>query len=331
MNVTIKDIAAAAGVSYSTVSKALNDSPLVKPDTKNKIVKLAKELGYRPNFAAQRLVSKQTKTIGLVWPSIDRVALSMLVSKINEKISHTTYSILLSINDVKSALEMFQRFQVDGLIVFEEDDASSQEIGGTHLPVVSYGTSTESYPVITPGYKESMELAVNYLNKMGHRQIALIGDFTHDNRQMQKREGFRAAMEKAGLKVTPDQLIHTNGLHWYDGYSAAVQLLDFPERPTALIGSSYEISSGVVRAVREKNLSIPKDLSVISYDHIPQMANLEVPLTSVGIPIDTLAKAIVDTVIVLIEKGETDTVEFQPAPEIMERASCSYPRYSIPE
>ena len=78
MTITIKDIAKQVGVSYSTVSKALNNSPLVKQETKDKIIKLAKEMGYEPNYAAQSLVSKQSRVIGLIWPTLERVAPSTL-------------------------------------------------------------------------------------------------------------------------------------------------------------------------------------------------------------------------------------------------------------
>ena len=104
MSMTIKDIARIAGVSYSTVSKALNDSPLVKSDTKKRIVAIAEEIGYEPNFAAQRLVSKQTKIIGLIWPTIERLVLSTLVTKISDEINKTPYSMILSVDPVQASI-----------------------------------------------------------------------------------------------------------------------------------------------------------------------------------------------------------------------------------
>src|SRR5690606_20639509 len=108
MSVTIKDIAKITGVSYSTVSKALNDSPLVKPSTKNRIHKVAREMGYEPNFAAQRLVSKQTKIIGLIWPTIERVVLSTLVMNISNEIRKTPYSMILSVEPIPASLDTFK-------------------------------------------------------------------------------------------------------------------------------------------------------------------------------------------------------------------------------
>ncbi|UHA59873.1 LacI family transcriptional regulator [Metabacillus litoralis] len=326
MNVTIKDIANIAGVSYSTVSKALNDSDLVKPETKEKILKIAKELGYEPNFAAQRLVSKQTKTIGLVWPSIERATLSTLVTKINEEISKHSYSMILSINPIKTSFEMFKRFQVDGMIVFEENDETLTDQSLTSsIPTIAHGVAGNNVlPVIDVNWQQAMYDAVEYLYKLGHSKIAFIGDFSPvDRRQMEKFKGFQKAMKEFNLSVNAENLVNSGGLDWYDGYVATKKLLHSTYKPTALIGSSYDISSGIIRSLREENLIIPKDMSVIGYDNIPQMGTLETPLTSVGVPIDQLAVKIVDSLMKLInDKSSVPHVQIM-TPEIVERASCS--------
>src|SRR5699024_8342631 len=149
MSVTIKDIAHFANVSYSTVSKALNDSPLVKEATKKKIIQIANDMGYKPNFAAQRLVSKQTKVIGLIWPTIERVVLSTLVSKISDEIRKTPYSMILSIERIEASIDTVKKFQVDGMILFEEHTDITVDAGTISL--LSYGVSnqdTYKYPIV---------------------------------------------------------------------------------------------------------------------------------------------------------------------------------------
>ena len=161
MSVTIKDIAKIAGVSYSTVSKALNDSPLVKSETKERIVEIANEIGYEPNFAAQRLVSKQTKIIGLIWPTIERLVLSTLVTKISDEINKTPYSMILSVDQVQTSLETFKRFQVDGIILFEENvDVAVNPIA---TPLLSYGVAGKEpamYQIIVEKQEQVMYEAV---------------------------------------------------------------------------------------------------------------------------------------------------------------------------
>jgi LacI family transcriptional regulator len=324
MNVTIKDIAKMAGVSYSTVSKALNDSPLVKSDTKKRIVAIAKEIGYEPNFAAQRLVSKQTKIIGLIWPTIERVVLSTLVTKISDEINKTPYSMILSVDPVQTSLETFRRFQVDGIILFEENvDVAVDPIA---TPLLSYGVARNEaakYPIIDANHEQAMYEAVKYLDALNHTNIAYIGDFSPtDPMQMQKYKGFVKAMKDFNLPVEEYNLINTSGLDWYDGYTATKKFLSIPNRPTAIVGGSYDISGGIIRGIKEANLEIPKDISIISYDNIPQMENMEIPLTSIGVPVDKLAVEIVQSMIKIIEEKESQPVIIKMTPELTVRASC---------
>lgn len=330
MGVTIKDIATAAGVSYSTVSKALNNSQLVTEKTKQRIVAIAREMGYEPNFAAQRLVSKQSKTIGLIWPTLERLAPSALVTQINHEVEKNGYSMIISINSIEQALPMLRRFQVDGIIVFNEQTSDTQVALPDGLPIVSFGLKHDQHTaVIDVNYKAAMQLAVEYLSGLGHEHMAFIGDFSPvDDRQMAKYEGFTEAMKKAGLPVKRDYLLNTAGLDWFDGYMATKRLLSGPALPTAIIGASYDISAGIVRAIRETGLVIPKDISVIGYDNIPQMATLEVPLTSIGVPVEAIAEQI--TALLFDQIGQTDsdheTRTLQPV--LIERLSCARANFS---
>lgn len=322
MTITIKDIALIAGVSYSTVSKALNDSSLVKPETKDKIIKLAKEMGYEPNYAAQRLVSKESKVIGLIWPTLERVAPSILVTKINEEISKSSYSMILSVNSLQTSLEMFKRFQVDGVIIFNEYLHDMPET--FPLPCLTYGVSKDKpFPVIDVNYQGAMNDAVAYLHGLGHRKIAFIGNLTTDDeRQIEKAIGFQKAMENFRI-YEEGSLIDTEGLGWYDGYMATIRLINSAYRPTAIVSASYDISAGLIRALRQENYTIPNDISVLSYDNIPQMANMEIPLTSVGVPVEEIAEAMVQTLTRYIKDPKSVPAVQTLTPVITERNSCA--------
>ena len=307
-----------------TVSKALNNSPLVKPDTKSKIIRAAREMGYEPNFAAQRLVKKESKVIGLAWPTIERITHSALASKINSEITKNAYSMILSIDPIQTSLEIFKRYQVDGVIVFDEESLESIASYSPSLPIVSYGVAnSRNIPVIDVNYQKAMYTAVHYLYEYGHENIAFIGDFSHaDDRQKEKYIGFQKALHHFGLTSNSQNLINTSGLSWYDGYVATKYLMNSSCIPSAIIGSSYDISAGIVRAVREANYDIPKDISIISYDNIPQMDNIEIPLTSVGVPIDVLAKQIVQTLFKYIQDKNAVPFVQTLTPILTERSSC---------
>ncbi|GIN72565.1 LacI family transcriptional regulator [Bacillus sp. J14TS2] len=324
MSITIKDIAQLAGVSYSTVSKALNNSPLVKKNTKDKIIAIAQEMGYEPNFAAQRLVSKRTKLVGLIWPTIERVVLATLVTKISDEIRKTAYSMILSVDPIEASLETFRKFQVDGIILFEGED--DREIETHPIPLLSYGVSRKAvspYPIIDANHGQAMHDAIQYLYELGHRKIAYIGDISaNDPMQIAKYNGFVQAVKKYKLPLDPHYLVNTEGLDWYNGFSAVKKLIIAPSLPTAIVGGSYDISSGIIRGLKENQLDIPNDISIISYDNIPQMANLEIPLTAIGVPVDQLAKEIVHTVIEQIEKQDIEPKIKKLQPILHERASC---------
>ncbi|WP_027724809.1 LacI family DNA-binding transcriptional regulator [Tuberibacillus calidus] len=326
MRITIKDIAKVSGVSYSTVSKALNNSPLVKEDTKRKILEVAKKLGYQPNISARNLVSKKSRIIGVVWPTIERIALSSLVTRINQIIEENSYSMILSISDFHTSVEMLARFQVDGIILFEEEEKSNIDpMLLSSVPILSYSVPNNNpYPVVDVNHKKAISMSVNYLKSLGHEDISFIGHLSiNDPRQKEKYLGFLEGMKNAHIRVNKNFIIDTNGLNLYNGYLAAKTLLKKSILPTAIIASSYDISAGVLRAVKEANLEIPNDISIIAYDNIPQMANLETPLNSIGVPIDKLASKIVYSLLQLIEEPNAPVPLIQSmTPELVDRGSC---------
>ena len=176
----------------------MNDSPLVKEATKSKILKKAKELGYEPNYAAQALVSKETKVIGLIWSTIERVAPSVLLTRINginDELQKNNYSMIVAIDNVSNSIDLFKRFSVDDIILF---NMPNSELLSTYpLPVITYGVDRESnFPIIDVNYEKAIYLAVDYLRGLGHEHISLVGDFSI-----------------------------TDGLDWYDRYTATNRLL----------------------------------------------------------------------------------------------------------
>lgn len=326
MTVTIKDIARMAGVSYSTVSKALNDSPLVKERTKLKILEIARQMGYQPNIAAKSLVSKKSHTIGVLWPTVERVALSTLVTRINQELENRSYSMLLSINPVQAAIQLFNRFQVDGILVFDESDDPSSGPISSSVPVLCFGESgNRDLPCIDVDRRQAIFRAVRYLWEIGHRRITYIGDLSRKVNQQEKYLGFTDGIIQLGLTSNPDMVIDTKGLGWQEGYEAAKMMLRSPYRPTAIVSGSYDLAVGILRALKEANLQIPSDISLISYDNIPQMANLEVPLTVVGAPVEKIATGIVRSLLELIENPDSNLKTKFVESALVERESCSPP------
>lgn len=322
MAVTIKDIAKVANVSYSTVSKALNDSPLVKPITKEKIIKIAEELGYQPNFAAQRLVQKKSKTIGVIWPTLERIAPAAIISKINEHAKHNEYNILLSIDEIEISLQQFQRFQVDGVIAFDEQ--AMTDFTGNHLniPIIAYGVNSpqKNFSIVDVDYEGAISQAVQFFSERKYKRLAFIGDTdSRDDRQLAKLNSFIHATEKFEIDHS---VFNSKGLDWINGYNCIQEILEEDTNlPDGVICSSYDITSGVIRGLQEKNIHIPRDISIIGYDNIPQMSNLEVPVTSVGVSNDSIAQSLVNTLIMQIDKGTNEKMVYSLRSSLVVRES----------
>lgn len=321
--VTIKDIAQAAGVSFSTVSKALRDSPLVTPETKRRIIAIAREMGYQPNIAARRLVSKRSGAVGVVWPSIERTALSMLITRVNDRLERRGTAMLLSIGGMEAAFATFRRFQVDAILVFggmEDGEARIPDSGG--IPVLSYGSAGAGpLPTVDVNRGDAIRLAVRHLASLGHRRIAYIGrPKNHEPLQDVKIAAFREETGALGIGPSDAPVVDTQGMETHDGYAAARALFEGARRgnalrrPTAVICGSYDLTRGVLRAAAEAGLDVPEELSVAGYDNIPQMAELDVPATAVGADIDAMAELIADSLLRLAERPESvGTVTLEPS------------------
>ena len=213
MAVTLKDVAEACGVSYSTVSKALKNSQLVKPNTKQMIQQKALEMNYIPNHSARALVSKKSGTIGLIWPSVDRVAVTHLITEINLAIKSLGYVMFVSIDDVAAASKKFVEFGCDGIVIFDEDETTNlpPEIYN-NVPVVAYGVDRDiPYPIVNVNHAEAMIIAIKELLAKGIDRIDYIGDIrTNDARQIAKKDAIANYCEQHHIQY---RMIDSSGLN----------------------------------------------------------------------------------------------------------------------
>jgi len=326
--VTIKDIAERAGVSFSTVSKALRGSSLVQENTKRHILAIAEQMGYQPNMAARSLVSKRTGAIGVLWPSIERAALTSLLTGLNDKLEQEGYTTLLSISRMEAAVAAFRRFQVDAILVFGDKQLDPGLIDKRmRIPVLAYGAAGQTpFSTVDVNRGQAIRLAVRHLAELGHRAIAYVGrPQTDDPLQTVKIAAFREEARRFGLTLTDAAVVDMKGLDFHDGYLAARQLLAQPQRLSAVISGGIDLTRGMLRAFHEQGVRVPQEMSVVSYDQLPQMDNLDVPMTATGVPIDAAAAAVAQTLLELIETPQSlRAVHLEP--ELVVRASTAAPR-----
>ena len=296
--ITIYDIAKAAGVTQTTVANALAGRSNVSEATRQRILKYAQEMGYRPNTIAQSLAKGKTYTLALILPRIS----TPFYPEIAEAIEHTAmqhdYQLLLCNTHDDSALgrryleRLISRW-VDGLIVMGAslplDDIIVQVERG--LPIVlcdwQENETLDGIPNASVDFRQGGALAAQHLIALGHRRLAVIVD---EPMQILRLEGFRAIVQDAGISLPPEYVQQGNSTI-ESSYAATKTLLRLTPRPTAIFATTDWMALGAMRAVFEAGLHVPNDISVVGLDDIVVSAHVSPALTTVAIPKEQLATA----------------------------------------
>jgi DNA-binding LacI/PurR family transcriptional regulator len=294
MQRSIKDIARAAGVSHSTVSRALADSPLVNADTKARINRLAAEMGYSPDARARSLVMGHTRTVGVVVTSIADPFVAEVMQGIETTASAHGYSLILagSSSDPEreiAAVEMLRSKRVDGVIV------SSSRVGALYsehlqrigVPVVLLNNHSQQagrYAFsVTVDNLHGAYLATNHLIGLGHRRIAFISGPQGHSTTVERAAGYQRALAEAGIPFELELLFEGDGRT--EGGEAALQcMLARRERPTAVFCYNDMTAIGLLRAARLAGLQVPRDLAVAGFDDIAFASLVYPPLTTIAQP-----------------------------------------------
>ncbi|WP_077705473.1 LacI family DNA-binding transcriptional regulator [Virgibacillus dokdonensis] len=317
--VTIKDVAKATGVSPSTVSRVIADNPRISLDTKKKVRKAMKELGYHPNVNARNLVAKSTKTIGVVMPSsADKSLQNPFFPEVLRGIGTVThdmqYSMMLSSGGTEE--EMFAEVErmvygsyVDGIILLYSrmNDRITNFLREKDFPFVIVGKPYDYVSEIThvdnDNYKAGKEIT-NYLIDQGHEHIAFIGGSRDLIVTMDRENGYKAALNEAELPVCEAYCIHSEFLQ-SGGREAIEKLLQLEHPPTGIVVSDDLMSLGVLSALEKLGYDVPTDISLVSFNNV-YLSELTSPaLTTVDIQIYQLG---VQSAKALIEKTQSDFV-----------------------
>ena len=292
----LKDIATAAGVSISTVSKALNNSNEIKKDTKARIVRIARELNYNLSSQQAGLPLRSDHTIGVICPEIDSNYYTQLISSIGSQITRKGFNYTIAVSDFKQekeeqALELFGHQAVDGIVFITENSgvqsavSSIQAIWHTPIVLIASEDDVNSYDCIHIDDNLGVATGVEHLVRLGHRSIAYIGDNLTENRL----NAFRTAMTEQQAPVN-EALIHTSATRFEAcGYQGMRAILAGNNVPTAVFAAYDDIAIGAMRAIYESGLSIPNDISVIGIDDVAVCPYLHKALTTITNPIKEMA------------------------------------------
>ncbi len=333
--ITIFDVARASGVSYSTVSRVLNDFAFVKPSTRQKVLSTASQLGYVANLQARSLAGGKSNLIGLLVPNLDNAYVNVLSQSIDEALSNAGYDLMVYTTHRKKGKEaQFVNTLIGGLsdglllmvpVIEDETSESSylELLRQRQFPYVLIGQIDEqkkSTVVDSSNWQGSYE-ATRYLLELGHKKIAFITGFMAIHSARERLAGYKAALHEAAIGID-ERLIVEGDFQVQGGYKATLRLLELSPRPTAIFASNDVSAFGAMDALRFAGLDVPKDMSVIGFDDVPQASTTYPKLTTVRQPLSEMGRLAVKLLLEQIEQPSRVTQHITLETQLVKRDSC---------
>jgi len=321
--VNIRDIANVAGLSISTVSRVLNgkaDQYRIGKKSQDRVKKIANEMNYVPNQFAANLKSGKSKTIALMVPSLNNPFFAEIASRVNSEIRKYGYvTIIVDSNEdqeiEKKELSQLLSRNIEGLIIVpcgnQKDHINILHEKG--IPIVCldrYFKELKIPYVSTDNYKGAY-LATKYLLDLGHRHIACIQGIKESNTNKLRVSGFKYALQEADIK---NSILIGDDFTTKNGYVQTKVLLKHEKRPTAVLALSNTIAMGCMKALKETNICVPRDISLITFDDHPYLEFLATPLTCVEQPVKRISKLAVKFIFSILtgKKIKQDQILLMP-------------------
>jgi len=295
MSITIKDIAKKANVSYSTVSRALKNSPKISTKTKEKIWKIAKELNYIPNITARELSSRKTTTVGFIYTSAGKTSLDPMMEGIEDTVTKEGFQ-LFSFNsreNVKTEhdyLRFLHEKRVEGILIFpvvtdKGDNLSYLKfLVESKVPVIMvdrYFPELDTDYVVSDNFRGAYE-ATTHLIKLGHRRIGYITGRECLTSVYNRLKGYKKALQDYDIDYQEElvkKVIPRPALSIEKSYEATKELLK--EGPTAIFTYNEIATIGALKAIKEKGIDVPKKLAFVGFDEVALASHIFMPLTVV--------------------------------------------------
>ncbi|MFP1759975.1 ribose operon transcriptional repressor RbsR [Lonsdalea quercina] len=333
---TMKDVARVAGVSTSTVSHVINGDRFVSEAVRGKVLQAVKQLNYAPSALARSLKINQTRTIGMLLTASSNPFYAEVVRGVERSCYERGYSLILCNTEGDSermsrSLETLLQKRVDGLLLMcSESCPLSPDMMSRYptMPTVmmDWAPFEGCGGVIKDNSLQGSEIAVQYLIAQGYRRIACITGPLDKTTAHNRLEGYRKAMDDAGLPRFP--FYEVSGDFEFDsGYRAMQQLLTLDQPPEAVFACNDAMAVGVYRALHQAGLSIPQDMAVMGYDDIELARYLSPPLTTIHQPKDELGELAIDTLLYRMTDPDSPPNVLTLTPELAVRESVGTYRH----
>lgn len=321
----IFDVARLAGVSHQTVSRVLNGLPNVRPATRERVEHAIAQLRYSPSPAAQSLVSRRTRTLGLIAPAVSDYGPTRIGMHFSMAARAARYSVntITTVDDdpgaVRAAIEGLLRQRVDGIVLIVMDIGVVEMVRELDLsiPVVAAASSSRRSPLLVQiDQYRGARAAVRHLAELGHTRIAHLAGPARGADAIERVRGWRDELAERGLPAV--DLVYGD---WSAeaGYRIGREM-DL-EPGMAVFTSNDLMALGLMSALRERALSVPDDVAVVGFDDIPEAAFLYPPLTTVRQNFAALGELMLQKVLVALEEGQDETVDTPLATHLVVRES----------
>ncbi|NSW52259.1 MAG: LacI family DNA-binding transcriptional regulator [Anaerolineae bacterium] len=313
MAVTIKDIAKRAGVSHTTVSRALNGNPVIPESTAAHIRTIAHEMGYLPSAAARGLKTNHSHALGLIVSSIDNPYFGEIIQGIEDAIQDSGYSIFVASSRLdeereKNIIRALGEHRVDGILIgsvtFNREHTSLLKQYGIPIVVINNQTPRNYRYSIAHDDYHGARMVTSHLLSLGHQRIAYLGDRHSPRVNHNRKQGFLAQIKKVDEGMTTSLVIDMPGSEIENGAEGARLLLRHALPPTAIFCFNDLMAIGALKALKQEGVQVPEDISVAGFDNIAYAAYTSPALTTFDQPKYEIGMAAARMLLQLIEQPE---------------------------
>ncbi len=294
---TLGDVAARAKVSPATVSRALTNPSLLRPDTLRRIRAVIEEMGYVPDGAARALVSRRTSTVGIVVPTLDHAIFGRAIQALQTTFAEAGYQLLVASHEYSPVVEAvavraFLERGVDAILLVGTDHSPEvfDIVRNSTIPVVLTWSLHEQVHSVGFDNAAAGRMAAEHLLSLGHRRFGVISGILRNNDRARGRlDGIRQALGEAGLAL-PSAAVQEFPFGFAGGRAGMAALLALAEPPTAVIGGNDVMAVGAMLEVQSRGMAVPRDLSIVGMDDLDMAAHVLPGLTTVRLPTAELGR-----------------------------------------
>jgi len=338
MPVTLKDIAERVGKSIPTVSRALADFDDISPQTRREVQRVAEEMGYEPNITARNLQKQRTDSIALILPSADTLRFSdpffsEFLSGVVEYLGERGYNLNISTADAGDEEDIYLKHirsrQFDGFILVRthREDNRINLLQKHGVPFVAFGRTEQGndFHLVDEDGRSGVRQIVDHLIALGHTRLACIAEPTDLTKSFHRVQGFIDGLQAHNLPYTPDLIVESN-FRQRSGRQSALQLLDRPTPPTAIVACNNLLALGAISAVQERGLVVGQDVSITGFDDILLAEYANPPLTTVHQPAQQMGGMVAQMLTKIINGQPIEQNQVILTPSIIVRQSTGAPR-----